>query len=231
MENKSRLQIKRVYEIKTKHSYWAAWTEQRTNLEKAAKNKKNGLCFGWGERHSPIQLQGLGSALTLQQTPPLPHGHLTGVLGGVQIDRCVVHRRLGRDKDRRGGGGWVGDRRWQGRRRRRRAGVGGGGSERRGRGWDEWRKRGLGGRRFTFRPVAPIRPGGLVVGEGGGSRGVRVVLRRWMCEGHRFDDVWPVVLVTREENMQIPTTEQRHSTCFTHACYLEPPHGKLTDTD
>lgn len=216
MENKSR---KKKVCIRAKlNSYWAAWRARRTNLEKAAKNKKNGLFFGWGEHHSPIQLQRLSSTLTLQQAPPLPHGHLTGVLSGIQIDWCVVHWWLGRDKDR-GGGGWVGDRRRQWQRRRRRAGVGGGGSERRGRGWDEWRKRGLGGRQFTLRSVAPIRPGGLVVGEGGGSRGVRVVLRWWMCEGHRFDDVWPVVLVTREENMQIPTIKQKHSTCFTDASY------------
>lgn len=139
--------------------------------------------------HSPIQLQRLGSALTLQQAPPLPHGHLTGVLSGVQMYRCVVHRWTGRVKAGWGGGGWVGDRRWQWLSRRRRAGVGGGGSECRRRGGDERCKRRLGERWFMLRSVAPIRPGGLVVVEGGGGRGVSVVLRWWMWEGHRFDDV------------------------------------------
>lgn len=37
-----------VYEIKSKHRYRAAWTEWRTDLEKAAKNKKNGLFFWLG---------------------------------------------------------------------------------------------------------------------------------------------------------------------------------------
>lgn len=68
--------------------------------------------------------------------------------------------------------------RWQWlSRRRRRAGVGGGGSECRGRGRDERHKRRLGERRFMLRSIVPVRPGGLVVMEGGGSRGVSVVLR------------------------------------------------------
>lgn len=81
-----------------------------------------------------------------------------------------------------------------------------------------------------LRSVAPIRPGALVEGEGGGSGGVGVVLRRWMCEDHRFDEVWPVVLVTREENMQIPPIQQKHATFVTTPLTGESPENKQSKT-
>lgn len=141
--------------------------------------------------HSPVELQRQGSALTLQQAPPLPHGHLTRILGGVEVDRCVIHGWLGRDQDRGGGGGravggWVRD----GMRRRRRAGVGVGGrrSEGRGRGWDEGSESGLHRREIWLCCADPIGSGGLVVGEGGGAGGGKMRLG-WMCESHWFNDV------------------------------------------
>lgn len=40
-------------------------------------------------------------------------------------------------------------------------------------------------------PTAPVRSGGLVVGDDGGAGGVRMGMGwwRWMCEGHWFYDV------------------------------------------
>lgn len=174
-------------------------------------------------RHSPIQLQRRGSTLTLQQAPPLPHGHLTCVLSRVEVDRCVIHWWLWRNEDRGGGrggggGGWVRD----GRRRRwkwRTGVVGGGGGEGRGWGRDERSERGLWGRVFALCSAAPKRSGGLVVGGGGGAGGVSVGMgwRRWMGERHWFYDVWSVILAAWEKSMQIQTkTRSQHTRywCF-----------------
>ena len=147
--------------------------------------------IGWRGRHSPINLQRQRSALTLQQAPPLPHGHLAGVLIGIQVDGGVVHRRLRRNQDRgRGGGGrgWVRDRRW-GRRKRRSwgTGVGGCGSEGGGRGRDEGSEGRLRRSVLAPRAAAPVRSGGFAEGAGG----VRVWVGWWRRggEGHRLYDV------------------------------------------
>lgn len=167
-----------------------------------------------------MKLQRQGSTLTLQKAPPLPHGHLTCVLSGVEVYRCVIHWWLGRNEDRGGGGGrgWVRDRRW--RRMKRRTGVRGGRSEGRGWGWDEGSERGLWRRVFALSCTATVRSGGLIVVDGGGAGGVRVGMGWWrgMGEGQWFYDVWSVILSAWEKSMQIQNkNKSQHSTHYTDA--------------
>lgn len=84
--------------------------------------------------------------------------------------------------------------RW--RTRRGRDGVGGGRREGGGRGGDESGERVLRGGAFGLRSAAPVRSGGLVVGDSGVAGGVRVRMgwRRGMGDGDWFYDVRSVAL-------------------------------------
>lgn len=159
----------------------------KINKHVQTKKEKNDDWTGWTRCHSPVKLQWPGSTLTLQQASPLPHGHLTSVLSGVQVDWCVIHWRLRRNEDRGRGGGRVRAvmrrRRWWRRGRwRGRTGVCGGRGEGRRWRWDEgsecwlWRK-------VITVSTAPISSRVSIGGRGGGAG---MGWWRRMGEGHWF---------------------------------------------
>lgn len=48
----------------------------------------------WKVFEGHVLAEGLREALALQEASPLPHGHLAGVGGGVEVDGGVVDGRL-----------------------------------------------------------------------------------------------------------------------------------------